>query len=88
MFVVITDPSGWTPAPLYQRRLGPNELLEPIDYGRRYAESIDCRIDESPGHVPSCSGDIRVEIKRKLTDDVCIWSGESFYFAQQESAHV
>lgn len=84
MFVVITDPSGWTPAPLYQRRLGPNELLDPIDYARRYAESIDCRIDESPGYV--YSGDIRVELKHRLSDEAAIWTGESFYFTQEESS--
>lgn len=87
MFIVITDPSGWNPAPLYQRRLGPNELLEPIDYARRYAESIDCRIDESPGYVPGFSGDIRVEMKRRLSHVVAIWAGDSS-IRQQESGHV
>ena len=69
---------------LLSRRLHGDELLCEHNYALAYAVSIDRELDESGGHIPSCSGDIRVEFREDADNDFHIWSGESFYLAEGE----
>ncbi len=79
MFVVIYEPENGD-AIVMQRRMGPYEIMD----ARKFAESValqwDMELDDSPGYIPNCSGDIRVEFRPRRDVAWHIWSGESFYF--------
>jgi len=79
MFVHVADQrSGET---LFCRRMAPRERLDARKFAHEIAGMYDCTIAEPDGHIPNCCGDIRVEFRPRRDDPVCIWSGESFYFA-------
>jgi hypothetical protein len=78
MFVVVYSPE--TNETVYQRRMGPNEVLDARKFADLVAREYDTEIDESDGYVPSCCGDIRVEFRPRRDNALHIWSGESFYF--------
>lgn len=80
MFLVIThNPSGET---LHQRRLAPNEILDPEALTDRWLEKAydgELERDVSDGHIPAGCADYRTEIRNRLHDDVCIWSGLDWF---------
>lgn len=71
------------------RRLAPRETLDPDRHMRRYLDRLsadsgyDFRIAESDGYIPSGCGEIRVEIRIRKHDWVCIWTGKD-YFLERE----
>ena len=78
MFVVVYEPS--TNEILYSRRIAPRETLDLKKFADKVASDYDQEIDVSDGHIPSCSGDIRVEFRPRRDDSTVIWSGQSYYF--------
>ena len=81
MFVVIYEPSS--DIMLYSRRMGPNEELDLDKFAHMIAERSDREIDRSPGYIPNCSGDIRVEFRPRRDDGTVIWNGRSYYFKSE-----
>jgi hypothetical protein len=78
MFVVVNDVHS--SEILYQRQISPTESLDLLKFAELVAEEYDSEIDDSPGYVPSCSGDIRVEFRHSMKETGSIWSGQSYYF--------
>lgn len=78
MFVVVYNPE--TNERIYCRRLGPNEKMDERRFAELVADMYESEIDNSDGHIPNCSGDIRVEFRRQRDNGTVIWSGESYYF--------
>ncbi len=70
------------------RELADKELLVARTFADRVAFSLGLEIEEPTGHIPNCSGDIRVEfidhepriVGEHYQGSVRIWSGESYYF--------
>ncbi|MGU3656794.1 hypothetical protein [Methylobacterium fujisawaense] len=81
MFVVVTD--NRTSEVLYSRRMGPHEKMEARKFADIVADQHFCSIAPSDGHIPSGSGDIRVEFRPRKNDSLVIWSGEDFYFRHE-----
>ena len=81
MFVVIYEPT--TDIVMYSRRMGPNEKLDLDRFADMIAIEYEREIDHSPGHIPNCSGDIRVEFRRQRDNATVIWSGQSYYFKDE-----
>ena len=77
MFVIVYNPN--TNDVYYQRRMGPNEKMIERKFADQIAAEFDATIADSDGYIPNCCGDLRVEFRRSLKDECCIWSGESFY---------
>jgi hypothetical protein len=81
---------------MLQRKLKGTDIINARLYADMVADERDASIDESDGHVLSCSGDIRVvftdfKVRTRVDADgyrwvadypTRIWSGESFYFAR------
>ena len=64
------------------RELAEDEIMDERSFADQIAQDyFDSIIDESSGFIPNCSGDIRVEFLEDPSNDVHIWSGESFYIA-------
>lgn len=83
MHVVVYSPE--TNEILLSRELGDDEIMDEIIFAREVADSLGQIVDESDnGYIPNCSGDIRVEFRRDPGNDVCIYSGESFYFLMED----
>jgi len=78
MFVVIYNPE--TNETIYQRRMGPYEIMDTRKFADRIADDYGTEIDDSNGYIPNCCGDIRVEFRPHRDNGNHIWSGESFYF--------
>lgn len=78
MFVVVYSPS--TNERYLCRRMGPYEKMDLDKFARQVADEFDAEIDDSDGHIPSCSGDIRVEFRPRRDVEWHIWSGQSYYF--------
>jgi hypothetical protein len=78
MFVVIYNPE--TNETLLSRRMGPHEIMDARRFADQIASDYETEIDDSDGHIPNCSGDIRVEFRPRRDNGTHIWSGESFYF--------
>lgn len=83
MFVVIYEPS--TNEVLFQRRMGPYEIMDARKFTDQIADEFETTISEADGYIPSCSGDIRVEFRPRRDHGEVIWSGESFYFEREDS---
>ena len=79
MFVVIYQPENGD-AVIYQRRMGPNEKLDLDRFAAMAADMCDAEIDNRSGHIPNCSGDIRVEFRPRRDVAWHIWTGQSYYF--------
>ena len=80
MWVIIEHPVG---EEVSRRELRGEEIIEERIYADAYANTIDSEVDVCEDgcacHVPSCSGDIRVEFRDDPDNAIRIWSGESFY---------
>lgn len=67
------------------RRLAPRETLDPDHHMHRYLDQLsadsgyDFRIAESDGHIPSGCGQVRVEIRQRKHDYMCIWTGRDYF---------
>ncbi len=83
MFVVVYEPENGDNV-LFQRRMGPNEKMDARKFADQIAEQFEAEIDESDGHIPNCSGDIRVEFRPRRDVAWHIWSGQSFYFKRED----
>lgn len=83
MFVIIYEPENGDLV-LYSRRMGPNEKMDLDKFADMIASQWDREIDRSPGHIPSCSGDIRVEFRPRRDVAWHIWSGQSYYFKRED----
>jgi hypothetical protein len=81
MYLLILDAHGNTEV---CRELAPTEQVDCEAAAHAYAESVGQSVDDSPGYVPSCSGDFRVEYRDDPDNSVHIWTGQSFYFAREE----
>jgi hypothetical protein len=81
MFVVVYNPQ--TNETIYQRRMGPYEVMDARKFADKVADMFDAEIDESNGFIPNCSGDFRVEFRPYRDNAFHIWSGESFYFKRE-----
>jgi len=82
MWVVVYNPE--TNEEYLRRTVGEHEHLDTLAIAQSIAEECDQLIAEPDGHIPNCCGDIRVEFRRDPDNDVCIWSGESFYFKRED----
>lgn len=78
MFVVVYSPE--TNETIYVRRMGPYEKMDERKFANLVADMYDAEIDEPNGHIPNCSGDIRVEFRPYRDKEWHIWSGQSYYF--------
>ncbi len=73
------------------RELGGEELLVARTFADQVAHDFCVDIAEPSGHIPNCCGDIRVEfldhapnvVDERYQGSTRIWSGESYYFAQE-----
>lgn len=82
MHVVVFNPSS---DEIYvSRELQDNEIMDERIYADMVADSFGVEIDDSDGYIPNCSGDIRVEFRRDPDNHVVIYSGESFFFKQED----
>ena len=79
MFVVIYEPENGDRV-VYQRRLGPNEKMDLDRFAKLAADMFDADLDTSPGFIPNCCGNIRVEFRPRRDNGTVIWSGQSYYF--------
>ena len=79
MFVVVYEPENRDNV-LFCRRMGPHEIMDPRKFADAIASEYDQEIDDSDGHIPSCSGDLRVEFRPRKNDAFHIWCGQSYYF--------
>lgn len=62
MFVHVYNPqSGHT---YLLRRMGRKEVMNARKFADDIAVEHDTVIDDSGGHIPSCSGDLRVEFRQ------------------------
>lgn len=93
MWVIVYANEGWDQGLVYLcRKLSDDETMDERRFADEIARSYDREIDESPGYIPNCSGDIRVEfmeheprvIDERFQGATCIWSGESFYFKRED----
>ena len=82
MHVVAYNPS--TDEIYLSRELGQDEIMDERIYADMVADWYGVEIDDSDGYIPNCCGDIRVEFKRDPENSVAIFSGESFYFKQED----
>ena len=78
MYVIIYEPEN--DFILLQRRLNDDEIMDERHFAEQVAVMYDREIDDSPGYIPNCSGDIRVEFRENPDKGTVIWSGQSFYF--------
>ena len=84
MFVVVFNPES---NEVYlSRELTDDEIMDERIYADMVADWYGVEIDDSDGYIPGrhCCGDIRVEFKRDPENSVAIFSGESFYFKQED----
>ena len=82
MFVVVFNPES---NEVYlSRELTDDEIMDERIYADMVADWYGVEIDDSDGYIPNCCGDIRVEFKRDPENSVAIFSGESFYFKQED----
>jgi hypothetical protein len=73
------------------RELADEELLVERTFADRVASDLGLELEAPSGHIPNCCGDIRVEfmghapnvVDERYQGSTCIWSGESYYFAQE-----
>ena len=82
MFVVVYSPQ--TNEVFLSRELADDEIMDERFFADMVADCYGVEIDDSDGYIPNCSGDIRVEFKRDPENSVAIFSGESFYFKQED----
>ena len=82
MFVVIYEPEN-NDRIIYQRRISPTEKLDLDRFALIGAILCEAELSKADGHIPNCSGDMRVEFRPRR--DVCwhIWSGKSYYFKHE-----
>jgi hypothetical protein len=52
--------------------------LSPYTYAHKYADSVDCTIDDCDGDIPDGSGDIEVRVAEE-PHGVSVWRSQSFY---------
>lgn len=83
MFVVIEDPESGEV--LHQSELSPEDVMDAHAFADEYAGVVDRELAESTSYIPNCLGDIRVIFCEDPTNTTSIWSGESFYFKDEES---
>ena len=82
MFVVVFNPES---NEVYlSRELTDDEIMDERIYADMVADWYDMEIDDSDGYIPNCSGDIRVEFRRDPENSIAIFSGESFYFKDED----
>jgi hypothetical protein len=81
MFVVVYNPE--TNEVIYQRRMGPNEIMDARKFADKIADDYETEIAEPDGYIPNCCGDIRVEFRPRRDHGEHIWSGKSFYFKRE-----
>ena len=82
MFVVVYSPQ--TNEVFLSRELADDEIMDERVFADMVADCYGVEIDDSDGYIPNCSGDIRVEFRNDPDDDVIIFSGESFYFKDED----
>lgn len=82
MYAIVIDPSSGEEQARWL--LGDSEPLNCDTYAARYADCVGMSIAPSTGHIPNCCGDFRVELRKDPNNSVCIWSGESYYFEQED----
>ena len=82
MFVVVYSPQ--TNEVYLSRELTDDEIMDERIYADMVADWYDMEIDDSDGYIPNCSGDIRVEFRRDPENSIAIFSGESFYFKDED----
>jgi len=80
MFVIVYNPT--TDDIYYQRRMAPNEKLNLRKFADLVASEFDAEIDTADGHIPNCSGDLRVEFRPYRDKAWHIWDGQSYYLKQ------
>lgn len=77
MFLHIYEPS--TGVTLVSRRLAPQEILDCEAFAHEWARQTYYELAPSDGYIPAGCGDIRVEIRQRKNDSVCIWAGEDYF---------
>ena len=65
------------------RVLGDEEIMDADIFANQVADMFGVEVAESNGYIPNCSGDIRVEFRPDSDNPTRIWSGKSYYFAQE-----
>ena len=92
MHVIVYANEGMDQGYVYLcRELADDEIMDERRFADEVAASRDTAIDDYPGHIPNCCGDIRVEftdhvpvvIDERYQGSTVIWSGESYYFARE-----
>jgi hypothetical protein len=64
---------------LVNRRLGPNEILDPEALTDKFLNGTELQRDLPNGHIPAGCADYRTEIRTRKHDDVCIWEGLDWF---------
>ena len=82
MLVVVYSPQ--TNEVYLSRELTDDEIMDERFFADMVAGWYGVEIDDSDGYIPNCSGDIRVEFRRDPENSVAIFSGESFYFKDED----
>lgn len=92
MWVIVYCNEGYDSGLVYLcRALADDEIMSERAFADEIARQYDREIDDSPGYILNCSGDLRVEftdhepnvIDERYQGSVRIWSGESFYFKSE-----
>jgi len=82
--VVVYIPEGPSQGEvLLQRPVDPDEAMDARAIAQEVADEQEQELSQDDGHIPNCSGDLRVEFRRDPDNAVAIYSGESFYFRRQ-----
>ncbi len=92
MHVIVYANEGMDQGYVYLNRpLSDDEIMNERRFADEVANMLESDIDDSPGHIPNCCGDIRVEfvdhepnvVDERYQGTTRIWSGESFYFKRE-----
>ena len=82
--VVVYHPEGPQAGEvLLQQALEADDPMDERFWAQKVADQMEQELDDSDGHIPNCSGDIRVEFRRDPENSTVIFSGESFYFRRE-----
>ena len=81
--VVVYIPEGPQSGEVLLRRpLDADEVMDARAFAVEVADEQERELAEKGGHIPNCSGDLRVEFRRDPDNSVVIFSGESFYYRE------
>ena len=80
MWLIIECPVGEEVA---RRQLPEDYVLDEDIYATQYADMIGVSLATNDGYIPDCCGDLRIEFREDPDNTVHIWSGQSYYFAEE-----